>query len=319
MLMPDGVYRREGEGRVRFVPVSAPSPEKLSVLVQAIAERLGRSLERSGLITRDMENAYLAFDPTAEESIHGLLGHSITYRIATGPREGQKVFMLQTLPAEREGSGPDVAASSGFSLHAGVFAKGSEREKLEHLARYVSRPPVAGERLSLTERGQVRYALKTPYRNGTTHVIFEPEDFIARLAALVPKPRAHLIRFHGVFAPSSALRAAVVPSGRGRGRGKGKGAGSSPGTEAPEAPAAAQQTETERHRALTWAARLKRVFAIDITACHRCGGTLRVIASIEEADVICRILGHLGGEPAPAARFDPAPPGRGPPPGTRLI
>ena len=58
---------------------------------------------------------------------------------------------------------------------------------MERLARYVSRPPVATERLSLTQGGNVRYALKTPYRDGTTHVIFEPEDFIARLAALVPR------------------------------------------------------------------------------------------------------------------------------------
>jgi hypothetical protein len=148
---------------------------------------------------RDIENAYLAFDPSDEAPIHALLGHSIAYRIATGLREGQKVFMLRTLPAER---------------------------------------------------GQVRYALKTPYRDGTTHVIFEPEDFIARLAALVPKPRAHLIRFHGVFAPSSGLRAAVVPSGRGRGSGKGKGGGKGSGAEASEAPVTER---TERHHALTWA------------------------------------------------------------------
>jgi hypothetical protein len=62
--------------------------------------------------------------------------------------------------------------------------------------------------------GQVRYALKTPYRDGTTHVIFEPEDFIARLAALVPKPRAHLTRYHGVFAPASPDRARIVPQTR---------------------------------------------------------------------------------------------------------
>jgi hypothetical protein len=54
--------------------------------------------------------------------------------------------------------------------------------------------------------------LKTPYRDGTTHVIFEPEDFIARLAALVPKPRAHLTRYHSVFAPPSPDRAQIVPS-----------------------------------------------------------------------------------------------------------
>jgi hypothetical protein len=40
--------------------------------------------------------------------------------------------------------------------------------------------------LALTEQGSIRYALKTPYRDGTTHVIFEPLDFLARLASLVP-------------------------------------------------------------------------------------------------------------------------------------
>ena len=91
--------------------------------------------------------------------MHGLLGSSITYRIATGPREGQKVFTLQTLPAEPDAPRPEVAESSGFSLHAGLAAKASQRDKLERLARYVSRPPVATERLSLTQGGNVRYAL----------------------------------------------------------------------------------------------------------------------------------------------------------------
>jgi len=58
---------------------------------------------------------------------------------------------------------------------------------------------------------------KTPYRDGTTHVIFEPLDFIARLVALVPKPRVNLPRFHGVFAPNSAHRARVTPAKRGKG------------------------------------------------------------------------------------------------------
>ncbi len=147
--------------------------------MQRIAERIGRSLERAGLITRDIENAYLAFDPAEEPPIHGLLGRSITYRIATGPREGQKVFTLQTLPAEPDAPRREVAESSGFSLHAGIAAKASQRDKLERLARYVSGPPVATERLALTGSGHVRYTLKTPYRDGTTHVIFEPEDFIA--------------------------------------------------------------------------------------------------------------------------------------------
>jgi len=56
---------------------------------------------------------------------------------------------------------------------------------------------VSENRLSLTANGHVRYQLKTPYRDGTTHVIFEPLDFIARLAALVPKPRVNLTRLCG--------------------------------------------------------------------------------------------------------------------------
>ena len=107
---------------------------------------------------------------------------------------------------------------AGFSLHAGVAAKAHQRQKLERLCRYISRPPVSEQRLSLTPHGNVRYQLKTPYRDGTTHVIFEPLDFIARLAALVPKPRVNLTRFHGVFAPNSrdsdALQGVEDPTNR---------------------------------------------------------------------------------------------------------
>jgi hypothetical protein len=66
-------------------------------------------------------------------------------------------------------------------------------------------------------RGEIGYTLKTPYRDGTTHVIFQPMDFIARLAALVPPPRLNLTRFHGVFAPNSRYRARITPARRGRG------------------------------------------------------------------------------------------------------
>ena len=106
---------------------------------------------------------------------------------------------------------------AGFSLHAGVAAKAHERNKLERLCRYISRPAVSEKRLSLTPNGNIRYQLKTPYRDGTTHVIFEPLDFIARLAALVPRPRVNLTRFHGVFAPNSQPRALVTPAKRGKG------------------------------------------------------------------------------------------------------
>jgi hypothetical protein len=68
--------------------------------------------------------------------------------------------------------------------------------------RYGYRPPVSEKRLFLTPRGAIGYLLKTPYRDGTSYVLFGPLDFIAQLAALDPPPRLNLIRFNGVFTPN---------------------------------------------------------------------------------------------------------------------
>ena len=124
---------------------------------------------------------------------------------------------------------------AGFSLHAGVATNANEREKLERLCRYITRPAVSSKRLSMT-------------RNGTTHVIFEPLDFISRLVSLAPKPRVNLTRFHGVFASNSQYRVLVTPAKRGRGK---------------TVKALNDQTPAEK-QAMTWAKRLKRVFDIDI-------------------------------------------------------
>ena len=148
-------------------------------------------------------------------------------------------------------------------------------------AAILARPAVSEKRLSLTAHGKVRYELKTPYRDGTTHVIFEPLDFIARLAALVPKPRVNLTRFHGVFAPNSKHRSQVTPARRGKGN-------------THKTPAEEQQTTpAEHHAAMTWAQRLKRVFHIDVETCSKCGGAVKVIACIQDPTVIEKILTHL--------------------------
>jgi hypothetical protein len=279
MLFLDGVYADSRHGAARFRWVKAPSSAELTQLAHTIAHRVGRFLERQGLLERDMENSYLASNAVDDDPMHQLLGHSITYRIAIGPQAGRKVFTLQTLPASGEPFDDGIGKVAGFSLHAGVATRADARKKLERLCRYISRPAVSEKRLSLTPNGNIRYRLKTPYRDGTTHVIFEPLDFIARLAALVPKPRVNLTRFHGVFAPNSKHRALVTPSKRGRGS-------KATGPDDPPTPA-------ERRAAMTWAQRLKRVFNIDIETCRECGGAMKVIACIEDPVVIRQILDHL--------------------------
>ena len=93
------------------------------------------------------------------------------------------------------------ADSNGFSLHAAVHCGADDRQALEQLCRYITRPALANERVQTNAAGQVVLKLKTPWRDGTTHLVMSPLEFMQRLAALVPRPRLHLIRFHGVLAP----------------------------------------------------------------------------------------------------------------------
>ncbi len=116
-----------------------------------------------------MENSYLNLPEGDEDSLLHLQGSSVSYRIAMGPQQGQKIFTLQTLPASTEGEYGQLASTSGFSLHAGVRANADEPEKLERLCRYISRPAISEQRLSISKQGQVRYELKTPYRDGTDY------------------------------------------------------------------------------------------------------------------------------------------------------
>ena len=148
--------------------------------------------------------------------------------------------------------------------------------------RYITRPAIAERRLSLANNGHVVIALKTPYDDGTTHVVLSPMEFMGRLAALVPKPRVNLTRFHGVFSPNSKLREYVVP----------------------QKPVEEQENPKPKAYSMTWAQRLKRVFVgaairIEIEKCEKCGGPVRIIVdasnrSIEDPDVIQKILKHLG-------------------------
>ncbi len=128
-------------------------------------------------------------------------------------------------------------------------------------------------------------------------MLFRP---IELLAALVPKPRVNLTRYHGVFAPNSAHRAWVTPCGRGK-----------DGKREPAQPAQ-EDTPTERRAAMTWAQRLKRVFKIDIETCRACGGAVRIIACIEEAALIEKILAHLDKKDTPHLSGR-VPQGRAPP------
>jgi hypothetical protein len=288
-LVLDGVYRISSEGVPVFQEVPAPTIEQLQTVLAKIITRLMRLLTRQGLLIEEQAMTYLA-EPDAVPALTPLQAASCTYRIALGPRAGQKVLSLRSLPSTNKKSLSGLCTNAhGFSLHAAVRCSADARRELEHLCRYITRPAIANERLTRNGAGQVVLKLKSAYQDGTTHVVMSPLEFMQRLAALVPRPRLHLIRFHGVLAPHAKLRAQIIPS-------------------PPEDTTVHVHAQGAPAR-ISWARLLKRVFDIDIEHCPNCGGALKIIAAIEAPPVIVRILAHLGvptrAPPrAPAQRVD---------------
>ena len=278
-LVLDGVYRT-AEGVPVFHAVRAPTAKQLQVLLIRIVKRLMRLLTRKGYLIEEQGMTYLA-DTDRDSALGPLQAAACTYRIALGPRAGQKVLSLQTVPSQAAPPTEQCCVNEqGFSLHAEVRCAINQRHKLEHLCRYITRPAIANERLTLNRAGQVVLTLKTPYRDGTTHIVMSPLEFMQRLAALVPRPRLHLIRFHGVLAPNAKLRPAIIPS-------------VAIDANAP-APDQGETPHPSPLARLSWARLLKRVFAIDIEQCSQCGGALTTIAAILDPTVIAKILAHLG-------------------------
>ena len=194
LLFLDGVYTYRNNRPPGFQRVKAPDKKELENLVQLISQRVGRCLERQGLLEQDTESAWLELDPAEDtDAMPQILGSSVSYRIAVGPQQGRKAFMIRTIrPLDRPDPGLErVAKANGFSLHAGVSCEGHQRDKRERLCRYIARPPVAAPRLALSSTGKVVYTLKTPYRDGTTQVGFRTGGFHRTVGSAGPQAPRH--------------------------------------------------------------------------------------------------------------------------------
>ena len=171
-------------------------------------------------------------------------------------------------------------------LHANTSIPAHDRVRLERMCRYMCRPPIALERLKLLSDGRLLYKLKKCWRDGTSKIIFEPLELMERLAALVPAPRFNLIRYSGVFAPSAAWRRRINP----------KEAVTEAETTVRESP---QENKTAKDmrlhpRRYAWAELLKRVFAVDVLQCDRCGGRMKILCAINPPNAIRKILDCIG-------------------------
>lgn len=164
-------------------------------VLATIRRRVRRLLARRGLELGEGDPG--AADGLAEASpvLAQLVGASVQGRVALGLRAGARVWRLGGEP-----DAPAVAARrprqahlDGFDLHANVRVPPNDRARLERLCRYLLRPPLAQDRLRLRADGRVVVQLKQAWRDGTTHLVFEPLEFLAKLAALTPRPEINLL------------------------------------------------------------------------------------------------------------------------------
>ena len=284
-LVPDGVFAKDDAGVPRFIQLGPPTDEEVASLagkiVRRVAKILARHLEEQPDI--DMSDALARVQAVSIQT--NLSGR-------TRPQE-----------QARQRS----AFIAGFSLHANVAIHQNDRDGVERLCRYGLRPPISLERLSWTADGKIRNEYQRPAPNGARALECQPVEFLAKLAALIPPPRKHLTRYHGVFAPNHAWRHQIVP-------------------EAPEAavapaetnevnsspdvptPTGARISATTLARRLDWAALLMRVFAIDVLECPKCSGRMKILAFITEPDAVRRILEHLDLPTAPPSSSSRGPP-----------
>jgi hypothetical protein len=145
------------------------------------------------------------------------------------------------------------------------------------------------ERLTESSGGQLLYELPHPRRDGSTHLLLDPLELIEKLSVLIPSPRFHLLRFHGLLAPHAAWRAQIIPSVRDAVDREGGTAGTG------LRPVAGDGSPPSSGSAgLSWATLMKRVFALDVLLCPRCGGRRRIVGVYPGGQRLRELLERLG-------------------------
>jgi hypothetical protein len=304
-LVLDGVFTQDGE-RLRFQAARRLTRDDVAEVVAVVARRMGRLLQRRGVTATSEESG--GADRWAEEApaLAGLAAASVQGLLALGPRAGARISRYGSPPEDVTpvALGPCHANVDGFDLHAGIMVPAGQRQRLERLCGYTLRPPIALTRLRVDGEGQVWLTLRHQWSDGTTHLRFDPVELLERLAVLIPRPRINLVLYYGLLAPRAPWRAAVVAS-----------AGSEWSDASAVRPVANEGNDSagrRRPRGYLWAELMRRTFGIDVLDCQRCGGRLRLLALIEHARIVERILRHLGlPTDRPELRPARAPPRRG--------
>lgn len=279
-LASDGVWvQKAPDTPPTFHALPEPSKGEIAAVAWATCERTVKLLKKRGLWC----DADPSEDRLAQEQplLAALATASIAGVLAMGPNAGQRPMRLFGRAAKDETERHEKAPKNayGFDLHAGARASAKDKKGRERLCNYLLRPPLSNDRLTRTQDGKYRIALKRIWDDGTSAIVVSGEELLARLAVLVPPPRVHTTRYFGAWAPRSKLRRFVVPQ--------------APVEEAapsncPHSDPAVSGTSGRPNRyRLTWAQALRKVFSIEIEECPRCGQKgMQQIAIIQDETVL---------------------------------
>jgi hypothetical protein len=207
LVVLDGAWYEDG-GELAWEGLSHLGTSEVGEVLERLVRRIERHLRRCGLLGIDTDEA----EPDGEGDPEGNLAASAVWG-QTPPAGPQWRSRLAPLEPHALGYDRPLCASlDGFTLHAATRAGAFHPAGREALLRYVLRPPLAQERLELRPAGLVRITLKRAYADGTIAVDMDPLSMLCRLAASVPPPRRHTIRYSGVLAPASPWRRVLVPT-----------------------------------------------------------------------------------------------------------
>ncbi|HET9239414.1 MAG TPA: transposase [Oligoflexus sp.] len=303
LLVIDGIYKVD-EGQPVFYRIPGIQEHEVARVVDGVSRRVVKYLRKSGKLSPHGEEVCIADQSAAEDlTLSQLKGASISSRIALGPRSGLKVrriggsFGYEEEIPKNQGYG--CASKNGFSIHAATSIKAHERDRLEQLLRYLGRGPVAHDKISLDQHGNILYELKKSF-DGATHVLLSPLEFIEKLAAIIPPPYRHQVNYYGCLSSHSKLRPLIVPRQEiDAGPAEKK---RSPDVPLEELPGDHLEEEAKKpSRYIPWAELLKRTFGIDLTVCPHCGGHVQVIAAIIRKEAIQEVLVHMNLPTGPPA------------------
>jgi hypothetical protein len=271
----DGVFSRGADGRLRFFR-AGPRTEEVEALVVEVAEACEAWLGRRGF------GAEEEVAGEEDDALAVLQQASLFGRAALGERAGRST-RVQRIAGREVAMPPRCAGSQGYTLHAGVAFRASDRDGLERLCRYVLRPPVATSRVERLDDEHVRVGFKRAWTDGTTSLVVSPLELVERLVALIPPARANQVLYRGVVAANAGWRKEVVPRPVERPRRKKLTKSPAAGGTAPG-----------------WADLLERVFAVDGWRCL-CGRTMELRTIVIRPPATTRVLAGLERATGPPA------------------